>query len=155
MDNNKRKGVIGMGFLKNAFKDAMKPRVDIKIIAGGHVLTDKELNVPIKNATLFKGEEKGTVVSQIPFGDKKPFTFKGISWEPASSRSAGKAAAGAIAGTLAAGPLGTIAGAAVGGKKKDESTAFLTLVDREGIEHEIHIECTKQQYSQIANLPYV
>ncbi|PJN92038.1 hypothetical protein, partial [Bacillus sp. mrc49] len=87
------------------------------------------------------------------FGQKH-FTFSRISWEPSGSRSVGKAAGGAILGTVVAGPLGTIAGAALGAKKKDNSTAYLYLVDEEGVNHEVHIKCTQDQYRQISNIAY-
>ncbi|MEH6948302.1 hypothetical protein V7068_14775 [Bacillus sp. JJ634] len=65
-----------------------------------------------------------------------------------------KAEAGAILGTVVAGPLGTIAGAAIGGKKKDTSTAYIYLIDDDSVEHEVHVQCTKEQYTQISRIAY-
>lgn len=139
-----------MGFWKEAFKE----RIAIRVLAGGHIFTEKQVPVPIQSVSVMKGDEKGAIISQIPFGEKKTFSFERITWERSGERSAGKAAAGAIAGTIIAGPVGTIAGAAFGGKKKDTSTAYLYLRDQNDVTHEVHIECSKQQYTKLAALPF-
>ena len=50
-----------------------------------------------------------------------------ISLDSETYRSAGKAAAGAIAGTLLTGGIGLIAGAAIGGKRRKENTLQLAV----------------------------
>jgi hypothetical protein len=52
-----------------------------------------------------------------------------LDWQGATSRSGGKAAAGAIIGGVLTGGLGLLAGAAIGGRKKDASTAIITFED--------------------------
>jgi hypothetical protein len=52
-----------------------------------------------------------------------------IEWAEQRSRSLGKAAAGAIMGGLLTGGIGLLAGAAIGGRSKDASTAVL-LTDK-------------------------
>lgn len=59
---------------------------------------------------------------QVPITD-----IRGVSLERASSRSAGKAAAGAIIGGVLTGGIGAIAGAALGGRKHDESVIVMTV----------------------------
>lgn len=139
-----------MGFLKEFFR----PRVPVKVLAGGHVLTDVEEGKALVNRmAIMKGREPGEVEIATLFG-RKFFKFSRITWERSSERNIGKAAGGAIAGTLIAGPLGTIAGAAMGGKKKDTSTAYVYLIDESGTEHEVHIACNEDQYKQIARIPF-
>lgn len=139
-----------MGFWKQVFR----ARVPVSVLSGGHVLTDNDQGKGMVNKiSVMKGRESGEVEIATLFGQKF-FKFARISWEQHGSRSAGKAATGAILGTVVAGPLGTIAGAAIGGKKKDTSTAYLYLVDEEGVEHEVHIQCSKEQYTQISRISY-
>lgn len=144
-----------MSRLKRFFKDAMRKRVQVTVISGGHVLTDEPtLKRIVKNIVLISTDTTGDVEVSLGGKHSKTFKFGKISWEQSGERSGGKAAAGAIIGTIAAGPLGTIAGAAIGGRKKDTSSAFLYLTDDSGEEHEIHIECTKEQYEEISRLPW-
>lgn len=134
-----------------SWKEIFRSRVPIQILSGGHVLTDKQIPVPITSASLVKGDNPGEVITEVPFADKKRWHLVNIEWEESSTRSAGKAAAGAIAGTVVAGPLGGIAGAAVGGKKKDISKAYVYLLGEDGVEHALHIRCDQKQYTQIAS----
>src|SRR5699024_9231803 len=57
--------------------------------------------------------------------------FLGVHKEEKHTRSAGKAAAGAIVGGVLTGGVGAIAGAAIGGRKKDASTFWIDFVDYE------------------------
>ncbi|MFN4174036.1 MAG: hypothetical protein ACK4HV_02900 [Parachlamydiaceae bacterium] len=137
-----------MGF----FKDAFKEKIGLNIIAGGNQLTDKEIPGGVRKVVLIKGDTRGEVTIQIPFLSKEKYTLTGIEWEEKATRSGGKAAVGAIAGTVIAGPVGTIAGAAVGGRKKDESKAFIYLLDADEQEIALHIECSKSEYSKLSSL---
>ncbi|SDE83955.1 hypothetical protein SAMN04487777_13216 [Priestia aryabhattai B8W22] len=134
-----------------SWKELFRSRIPIQILSGGHVLTDKQIPVPITSASIIKGDNPGEVITEVPFADKKRWHLINIEWEESSTRSAGKAAAGAIAGTVVAGPIGTIAGAAMGGKKKDTSKAFVYLVGEDNVEHALHIRCDQKQYTQIAS----
>ncbi|WP_176586314.1 hypothetical protein [Priestia megaterium] len=134
-----------------SWKELFRSRIPIQILSGGHVLTDKQIPVPITSASIIKGDNPGEVITEVPFADKKRWHIVNIEWEESSTRSAGKAAAGAIAGTVVAGPIGTIAGAAMGGKKKDTSKAFVYLVGEDNVEHALHIRCDQKQYTQIAS----
>lgn len=139
--------------LKGFFKDAMKKRIPLDVLAGGNALTDKQLGTPIRNAVMIVGDQRGEVVIDVPFASKTPFKLDGIEWEESATRSAGKAAGGAILGTVVAGPLGTIAGAAVGGRKKDNSKAFVYLINpKTGEEVTIHIRCDQKTYTEISSL---
>lgn len=54
-------------------------------------------------------------------------SIKRVELDKASKRSAGKAAAGAIIGGVLTGGIGLLAGAAVGGRKKDDSIIVMTI----------------------------
>lgn len=133
-----------------SWKSMFRQRITLDILSGGHVLTDKMIPVPIRNASLVKGDKPGEVITELPFADKKRWTLVNIEWAQSGRRSAGKAAGGAIAGTLVAGPLAGIAGAAVGGRRKDTSKAYVYLVDEDGVEHALHIHCDQKQYVMIS-----
>lgn len=65
---------------------------------------------------------KDKPVASIPLS-----AVKSVKLERASSRSLGKAAAGAIAGGVLLGPVGAIAGGALGGHKRKESVIIVTV----------------------------
>jgi hypothetical protein len=91
-----------------------------------------------KNVNIFKTNTPGLVKFQAGLSLTKKFYITHIEWEHKEGRSAGKAAVGAIGGGILAGPLGLIAGAALGGKKNEVSTAVLYLKD-EQTEKEDHL----------------
>lgn len=74
-----------------------------------------------------------------------------IEWDEKGKRSAGKAAAGAIVGGILTGGLGTIAGAAIGGRKKDNSLAVVTFTDGP-IENTMYIRCDQKEYAKLTAL---
>ena len=54
---------------------------------------------------------------------------------------------------MVAGPLGTIAGAAIGGRRRDNSKAFLYLINPKTQEKVmLHIRCDENNYREIASL---
>lgn len=73
---------------------------------------------------------------------------KKLEWDEKGKRSAGKAAAGAIIGGLATGGLGVIAGAAIGGRKKDTSCTIMT-VDDDGIEYTLYFRTSGKEYNKL------
>ncbi|PFP30250.1 hypothetical protein COJ96_05935 [Bacillus sp. AFS073361] len=140
-----------MGF----FKDAFKRKINLDILSGGNDinLSGKEMPTAIRNAFMIDSGERGKVVIQIPFLTKNTWMLDGIEWEESATRSAGKAAGGAIIGTMVAGPLGTIAGAAIGGRKRDRSKAFVYLINPETNEEvALHIRCDEKSYREISSL---
>ncbi|NIK67951.1 hypothetical protein [Paenibacillus sp. BK720] len=81
--------------------------------------------------------------------NKKEGQLLGIDWQESGKRSAGKAAAGAIIGSLA-GPIGTVAGAAIGGRRKDSSTAILS-VEVDGQQYSVYVRCSEDEFKTISN----
>jgi hypothetical protein len=134
------------------FKNLFKQRISIEILSGGHILTDKPIPTPIRFINIVKGNQPGEIITEVLFADKKNWTLISIDWEESHTRSAGKAAAGAIVGKMVAGTVGGIAGAAIGGKKIDTSKAYLHLRDEEGNEHTLHIKCDEKLYRQLSAL---
>ncbi len=110
-----------MGF----FKDAMKKQTAFEVIGGKNLLPKSMGNI---YKMVSEEKEHGEGVVKIK---GKLYYFLGAHIEEKHTRSAGKAAAGAIVGGALTGGLGAIAGAAIGGKKKDASTFFIDLMDYE------------------------
>lgn len=81
-----------------------------------------------KKVYISNTKEKGVLKFQAGMASralKKQVT--NIEWEYKEGRSVGKTAVGAIGGGLIAGPIGLVAGAAIGAKKNEISTAVITL----------------------------
>jgi hypothetical protein len=136
-----------MGFWKNAFRE----RINFEILSGGRGLTTRD--IPVRFVNMMKTEERGVVEFEIPSASNSIFKLDGIEWEESARRSAGKAAGGAVIGTVLAGPLGGIAGAAVGGRRRDNSKAYVYLINPEtGEEVELHIRCDEALYRKISGL---
>lgn len=105
-------------------------RVAFEVIGGQNFLPKAMVNV----YAMVSEKKKGEGVVKIK---GKLFYYLGSHKEQAHSRSAGKAAAGAIVGGVLTGGIGAIAGAAIGGRKKDDSTFWIDFADYE----------TKQEFS--------
>ncbi len=136
-----------MGFFKNVFsaKEFKRERINVEVIAG-HPQGARHVNIA-------SGDNPGEVLIEVGPGSRKAYTPDGLGWEESATRSGGKAAGGAIAGTLVAGPLGGIAGAAIGGRKRDNSKAYVYLIDPESnSEVTLHIRCDEAKYRQIDSL---
>lgn len=113
-----------MGFFsdwKDAFKDASKDQVIFTVIGGQNFL-------PRADVYRMISEEKQYGVGVVKI-EKKLFYFLGFNKEEKYTRSAGKAAAGAIVGGVLTGGVGAIVGAAVGGRRKDDSVYWIDFAD--------------------------
>ncbi|MCG7410555.1 hypothetical protein MH117_24470 [Paenibacillus sp. ACRRX] len=82
--------------------------------------------------------------------DNHPITITKLEWDEKGTRSAGKAAAGAIVGGVLTGGIGLLAGAAVGGRKEDNSLAIITYGDV--IERQIFLRANKDEYAKLSSL---
>lgn len=136
-----------MGFFKDIFsaKEFARTRINVEVLAG-HPDNARYVNI-------CSGDNPGEVWVEVAPHVKRVYVPDGIEWEESAKRSGGKAAGGAIVGTLAAGPLGGIAGAAVGGRRRDNSKAYVYLIDPEtGEEVTLHIRCDQAKYQLIDRL---
>lgn len=79
-------------------------------------------------------------------------TVKSIDWDEDGKRSVGKAAVGAIVGGVL-GPAGMIAGAAVGGRRKDNSVLIMTVEDN-GIEYTVYLRANQKEFQEISSFLY-
>ncbi len=70
------------------------------------------------------------------------------------TRSTGKAAAGAIAGAVIAGPLGGIAGAALGGRARARNSISIPVLDEQGRQHNMLFNGTEADYTNLLYLIY-
>jgi hypothetical protein len=137
-----------MGFL-----DRMKAsitRVHFTYL-GGHPDISKQQVVGIEregdNVNLYS-PQKDDPIATIPLA-----TIKSVKLERSGSRSLGKAAGGAIVGGALLGPVGAIAGGALGGRKKKESLIVLT-VQQGPMELEVLLggENTERNYPRFTQL---
>ncbi|MNC06609.1 hypothetical protein D3C75_541260 [compost metagenome] len=78
-------------------------------------------------------------------------TVTAIEWDEKGQRSAGKAAAGAIIGGALTGGVGLIAGAAIGGKQKDNSVAIVTCTDGV-IEYIVYLRADAEKYQKLVEM---
>lgn len=144
-----------MGF-KDKFKEMVqeakeqaakgpKKKITLELVAGYKTIKGKEV-------TLIQGDEprKITFTTGI-FCVPVQYEVIGIDWQESAKRSAGKAAAGAIIGGVLTGGIGLVAGAAIGGKRKDTSTAVITVLDN-GVEGSFYVRCNGKQYEELTGL---
>lgn len=129
-----------MGFLDSS--------VSVEIVAGNALLSGKHV-------TITKGREKGSLSFNTGiFKPVKELRVVAVEWQEGSRRSAGKAAAGAIIGGVLTGGIGLLAGAAIGGRKRDNSIAIIALNDGQGQEQLLHIRCKPKQYEDLQKMLY-
>ena len=109
--------------LKKLFGNSFKKQAMFTVIGGQNFLPKSAGNI-----YLMMSEEKeyGEGVVDIK---GRLYYFLGTHKEEKHTRSAGKAAAGAIVGGVLTGGIGAIAGAAIGGRKKDDSTSWIDFMD--------------------------
>lgn len=88
--------------------------------------------------------KKGGQLGMIKI-DSTEYQVTTIEWEEKHTRSAGKAAAGAIVGGLLTGGIGAIAGAAIGGRKKDQSTAVIETAEG----YTILVRCNPKEFAEL------
>lgn len=106
-----------------------------------------------KNVVIMKGKTPGKLCFQTgPFKPKQEFNIVDIAWGEQSARSAGKAVAGAVVGGLLTGGLGLLAGAAIGGRKTDDSRAVVLYLDESGKEHKLYLKCNGKQYAELVSM---
>lgn len=120
-----------MSKLKKLFANQFKKSNVFVVVGGSNFLPKSAGNV----YTMF--DESKDYTDGVVKVNKKLFYFLGSHKEEKHTRSVGKAAAGTIVGGVLTGGIGAVAGAAIGGRKKDNSTFWIDFADYE----------TKQEFS--------
>lgn len=115
-------------------------KIKVEVVAG----------LPGKNVIITKGKKPGTLNFNVPLKLFKTWEVTNVDWQEKGSRNAGKAAGGALAGTLLGGLPGMLLGAAAGGRKKDTSTAVLTIKEGEAA-RSLTVRCTEKDLNIINN----
>ncbi|GAA4711292.1 hypothetical protein [Brevibacillus fulvus] len=106
-----------------------------------------------KNVVIMKGSTPDHLCFQTsPFKPKLEVKIEDISFGEQSTRSAGKAVAGAIVGGVLTGGIGLLVGGAIGGRKKDDSRAIVSYLDDAGKEHKLYLKCNGKQYAELVSL---
>lgn len=113
----------------------------INIVSG-----ERNITMGNKELTMIQSSEGIVEFKHIP----GRFLYTGYEYGDKSQRSAGKAAAGALIGGALTGGAGAIVGAAIGGRRKDKSTAVVYLINENtGKEFEITIRCDGALHTQL------
>ena len=124
-----------MGFLDRV--KASMGRIHLMYL-GGHPDITRKQEVGIvregDNLILYV-RNKDESIATIPLE-----TIKSVKLERSGSRNIGKAAGGAIVGAVAAGPLGLIAGGALGGRRKKDNVIVVTILQGP-VELEVYFGC--------------
>lgn len=110
----------------------------LKIITGCKHVKGREVYIS-------KGKDQGTLKFKTGLFSSTTLPVASVDWLQAGARSAGKAAAGAIIGGVLTGGLGAIAGAAIGGRKKDASTAVIRFEDGQ----QLHVAANGKEFEQL------
>lgn len=123
-------GVLVVG-IKTWFSDGLKRRTGFEVVGGQNLFNKSGANMYVM-VSEHKSHGEGVVKIK-----GKLYYYLGNHKEQSHTRSAGKAAAGAIVGGVLTGGVGAIVGAAIGGRKKDNSIFWMDFADYE----------TKQEFS--------
>ncbi|WP_144558538.1 hypothetical protein [Shouchella miscanthi] len=111
---------------------------------GGHPRVKKG------NVTIKAGKESGT----LQFGSRS-IMVTGMGWEEKGKRSGGKAAAGAVVGGIVTAPItwgaGAIVGAAIGGRKKDDSVVAIAFSDG-SVNYTMYLKADAKEYQKLCKL---
>ncbi len=144
-----------MGILdavKKSFEEAKKS-VQLNYL-GGHPDISRSMLVHVKREDDSLGVYRGKkLLASLPLS-----TIKGVRLERASSIDVGKTATGAIAGGILLGPLGLIAGSALGARKRKDKSVIVVTVQYESVELQVLFggvgkeDLTRKKYPKFVQL---
>ncbi len=80
--------------------------------------------------------------------NNETYQVTSLNWNEHGERSAGKAAVGAVVGGVLTGGIGLLAGAALGGRKKDVSCAIVGIKDGD-VDYTLYLRCTQKEFRQL------
>ncbi|WP_339321364.1 hypothetical protein [Paenibacillus sp. FSL W8-0194] len=139
-----------MGIFDKMKADLKQATADGKAIGAGKAVMLEYIGghpkVKAGRVTFTKGDEPYTLLVS---GNK--ITVTKMEWDEKGKHSAGKAAAGAIVGGVLTGGIGLLAGAAIGGRRKDNSLAVISFTDGP-FEGTIYCRCDQKEYQKLAAL---
>lgn len=131
--------------LKKMFANSFKKSAAFIVIGGRNYFPKSSGNV----YAMIEEKERGEGIVKIK---NKLYYYLGSHKEEKHTRSAGKAAAGAIIGGVLTGGVGAIAGAAIGGRKKEDSTFWMDFADFETKqEFSVQVKPAKSSIREISN----
>lgn len=129
-------------------RSVLDRKMELRIVGGQNRLSKR----PKPVYTLRKDSSAGVVKV-----DGKRFYYFGFAHNAAGERNVGKAAAGAIVGGLLTGGIGALLGGALGGRKKNTSTATLVFADFDSdsgqVPFEVVVACDDYLRDQLAKIP--
>lgn len=133
-------------FLKKAFANSLKKQTAFEVVGGRNYFKKSMGNIyKMLSEEKTYGEGVVSVKGQL-------YYFLGAHKEEKHTRSAGKAAAGAIVGGVLTGGVGAIVGAAIGGRKKDDSIFFMDFADYETKqEFTVQVKQVKGHFHEISS----
>src|SRR5690625_3666437 len=128
------------------FKDMFKKQTAFEVVGGQNYFKKASANM-----YRMVSEEKAHGEGVVRIKGKLYYSL-GINKDEAHTRSAGKAATGAIVGGVLTGGVGAVAGAAIGGRRKDTSTFDLSFMDYETKqEFTVQVKQLKKQTTNISS----
>lgn len=125
--------------VQQAKEDANNPPVKFEYLGGHPKIKGKEVKIR-------RGKDSQTLNI-----DGTNYQVTSVEWLEQGVRSAGKAAAGAIIGGVLTGGIGLVAGAAIGGRKKDVSKAVITVQDGV-VNYTIYLRCEEKEFQKLTSL---
>jgi len=119
--------------------------MQLQVIAGNHY-------IPTGKVTITNGATLRELKFKISWTNTQTAVVRSIEWQGKKESSAKGAIGGAVAGAILSGGIGAIAGAAIGGRSKDASTAVIGLEDDKGQVSEIYVKCSGKEYETLQRL---
>jgi hypothetical protein len=120
-------------------------KIKLEVVAGNKA-------IPTGKVEISKGGKPQELTFKWSMFSSKTVPVRSIDWQEKSESNAGEAIVGAIAGAVLSGGIGAVAGAAIGGRKQNTSTARLTILDDDNREQELYLRCNGKEYELLQRL---